>query len=237
MHTGSDEPRLLLPNQHHHKGADGVQELCVGVYSEIARIDAAVDILADAAHHPEYPEDVVEMPVGDINGMDFVRRDASPPELRQYSIAAAPVHEQVTSVFAEQETGVVAAGDHGAASAKHEKFHSKNPFLRGTYFVVRVQGNSARKVPMRMYRRSGGCRGIQTRTSFTPPGGSLCMPPDAAATLCCSLPGTFPRFIFLRIKNKGRRHRESLLYPLPFRRGNFCGPATGWRTEDGFGRD
>lgn len=155
------------------------------------------------------------MPVGDINGMDFVRRDASPPELRQYSIAAAPVHEQVTSVFAEQETGVVAAGDHGAASAKHEKFHSKNPFLRGTYFVVRLQGNSARKVPMRMYRRSGGCRGIQTRTSFTPPGGSLCMPPDAAATLWLFPARHFSAVYLLTDKKQGEEAQGEFTVPPP----------------------
>ena len=71
--------------------------------------------LNEHAHHPDDSENVVGVGVGYVDVVDVTAIDACPLQLRQHTIAATRVDEQLVGAIVHHKTSVVAAGYEGVA--------------------------------------------------------------------------------------------------------------------------
>ena len=85
-------------------------------------VASSPDVLGNGADHPDHPEKMIGVAMGQERVMDVGRPDARPFKLGEDGVAAAGIHKQGLLAVKKDETRVVTARGPGVAGPEDNEF-------------------------------------------------------------------------------------------------------------------
>ena len=114
--------REFFPYGQAGEGLDGVHQLTVAVYVQIAFIAALVHGGGGHADDPDHAQNVVVVGVGDEHMMDLFQRDLLLFQGEEDAVAAAGVGQKVFLPFLHGKAGIIAVNGLGVSRAENNQF-------------------------------------------------------------------------------------------------------------------
>lgn len=97
------------------------------IQGERPLVASSPDVLGNGADHPDHPEKMIGMAMGQERVMDVGGPDARPLKLGEDGVAAAGIHKQGLLAVMKDETRVVTARGPGIAGSENKKLFHKHP--------------------------------------------------------------------------------------------------------------
>ena len=115
-HPFSHLRQLLLDKNHVDDGLDHPHHLVVSIHMQQSLVTLALRHHAD---YPDYTQHMVGMGMGNEEVMNIRNLNIHLPQLRQYSVSSARIHQHQGAGSLEHKTGIINLGNSSISRTQH----------------------------------------------------------------------------------------------------------------------